>query len=107
MSENLVGQALREYRERSGLGVSELAARAQIDRTYLHQLEGQRADWLNRPLQGGRVKRPSRDLVIRLIIGMRLMLAEADELLMLAGYAPLSNKACTYDVLEHDAYNVG
>lgn len=106
MRENMVGHALREYRARSGLRVSELAARAHIDRTYLHQFEGQRADWLNRPLQGSRVKRPSRDLVIRLIIGMRLTLEEADELLLLTGYAPLSNKTCTYDLLEHGTDSV-
>ncbi len=90
MAENVLGRTLREHRERAGLTITDVANRAHIDRAYLHKLEGQTADWLNRPLYGGPVKQPSRDLIIRLIIALQLGNDEADELLILTGYAPLS-----------------
>ncbi len=92
MAENVLGRTLREHRERAGLTVTDVANRVHIDRMYLHKLEGQRADWLNRPLHGGPVRQPSRDLIIRLVVALQLDINEADELLMQSGYAPLSPK---------------
>ena len=58
-----------------------------IDRMYVCRLERQEADWLHRPLEGGVQKQPSRDLIIRLGFALRLESDDADDLLMLAGYA--------------------
>jgi hypothetical protein len=61
-----------------------------VSRTYIYDLETQLGDWLNRPLEGGRCKQPSRDLIIRIgivLAGNNLDLV--DELLLIAGYAPL------------------
>ncbi len=100
MSENVLGRTLREYRERAGLSASDIAERVHIDRTYIHKLEGQRADWLNRPLHGGPVRQPTRDLIIRFIIALDLNIEEADDLLIQAGYAPLSAKPLVDTVLK-------
>ncbi len=100
MSENTLGRVLRSYRERAGLTPSDIAAKVHIDRMYIHKLEGQCTDWLNRPLHGGPVRQPSRDLIIRFIIALQLDINEADELLMAAGYAPLSPKPLVETLLD-------
>lgn len=89
MAENMFGHTLQQYRKRAAKGILTIATEVGVDRTYLYRLETQPADWLNRPLEGGVLKHPSRDLVIRLAIALNLSLDECDELLLLAGYAPL------------------
>ncbi len=89
MADNVLGETIRRFRERAGKSVPALATETSIDRMYLYRLEKQDADWLNRPLEGGPVKQPSRDLIIRIGVGLALTCDEMDELLMLAGYAPL------------------
>ncbi len=89
MVENSFGQTLQQYRKRAEKSIPTIAVEVGVDRTYLYRLETQPSDWLNRPLEGGRLKHPSRDLVIRLAIALGLSLDECDELLLLAGYAPL------------------
>ena len=89
MADNILGQALRQFRERAGKSIPALATETGIDRMYLWRLEKQEADWLNRPLEGGPVKQPSRDLIIRIGVGLALTCDDMAELLMLAGYAPL------------------
>ncbi len=87
--ENRFGHTLQQYRKRVAKGITTIATEVGVDRTYLYRLETQPADWLNRPLEGGHLKHPSRDLVIRLALALHLSLDECDELLLLAGYAPL------------------
>jgi DNA-binding XRE family transcriptional regulator len=89
MTDNRFGQTLQQYRTRAAKSIPTIATEVGVDRTYLYRLETQPADWLNRPLEGGQLKHPSRDLVIRLSIALHLSLDECDELLLLAGYAPL------------------
>ncbi len=89
MEENRFGHTLQQYRKRAAKSMRAIAVEAGVDRTYLYRLETQPVDWLNRPLEGGLLKHPSRDLVIRLAISLGLSLDECDELLLLAGYAPL------------------
>jgi hypothetical protein len=89
MAENSFGQRLHHYRKRASKSIPAVAIEVGVDRAYLYRLEAQGADWLNRPLEGGLPKHPSRDLVIRLAIALGLSLDECDELLLLAGYAPL------------------
>ncbi len=89
MAENRFGHTLQQYRRRVAKSIATIATEVGVDRTYLYRLETQPTDWLNRPLEGGLLKHPSRDLVIRLAIALSLSLDECDELLLLAGYAPL------------------
>ena len=89
MEDNVLGRELRRLREQAGKTIPAIADVTGIDRTYLYCIEQQTADWLNRPLQGGRPKQPSRDLIIRLAWALGVTLDECDELLLLAGYAPL------------------
>ncbi len=72
---------LREYHDRSGLSLRELAALCDVDHSYLSLI-----------LQGKR--RPSRDLLIALAaFGWGLDQMQADELLLLAGWPPLGRSA--------------
>jgi transcriptional regulator with XRE-family HTH domain len=89
MAENALGAALKHYRDRAHKTIPAIADATGIDRVYLYRLEAQETDWLNRPLEGGRPKQPSRDLIIRIAWVLGVTLDECDELLMLAGYAPL------------------
>ncbi len=89
MTDKSFGQTLQQYRTRAAKSIAAIATEVGVDRTYLYRLETQPADWLNRPLEGGLLKHPSRDLVIRLGIALSLSLDECDALLLLAGYAPL------------------
>ena len=86
---NVLGQALRRFRERAGKSIPAIADATGIDRMYLYRIERQEADWLHRPLEGGSPRQPSRDLIIRLGFALQLDIDDVDELLMLAGYAPL------------------
>lgn len=89
MIDNILGQTLKQYREQSGKSIAELALELGIDRSYLYRLETQEGDWLNRPLEGGPPKQPHRDLIIGLGIALGLDLNTTDELLLIAGYAPI------------------
>ena len=86
---NLLGKMLRQHREKAGKTMAAVAIEAGIDRAYLWRIEQQPHDALNRPPEGTPPKQPSRDLVIRLAFALALSLDETDELLLIAGYAPL------------------
>lgn len=68
---------LRAYFDRAHSSYSKVADLCWVDVAYLHRL-----------VNGGK-SQPSRDVVIRLAIGLRLDVGETDELLMAAGHAPL------------------
>jgi transcriptional regulator with XRE-family HTH domain len=90
VSDNLLGSEIKRIRERAGRSIPDVADAAGIERTYLYKIENQEYDWLNRPLDGGPPRQPSRDLVIRIAWVLGMTLDECDELLLLAGYAPLA-----------------
>ena len=77
-------ELLRSFCERRGLVPERVIQRAQIDRTYGHQL-----------FNGTRL--PSRDKVLQLALGMGLSLEETQQLLHAAGRSPL------YPRLKRDA----
>lgn len=85
---NMFGETLRLYRERALFTILELAQRAKVERWYIRKLEEQPNDWLNTPADDTPYK-PERDLVIRLALALQLKMEEADDLLTVAGYAPL------------------
>ena len=70
-------QLLQHFFHKSPEGYHGIAARAYIDVGYLHRLVN------------GVKHNPGRDTVIRIGLGMRLNVAEVDELLLAAGHAPL------------------
>ena len=72
-----LSQLLREYFERTELSYCRVAQLCWVDVAYLHRLIG------------GHRSNPSRDIVLRMALGMRLTVAETDELLMVAGHAPI------------------
>ena len=88
-STNELGETLRFYRIKRGLTIAELASAVGVDRAFLFQLEDAEADWLNPPLDAHPPRQPTRDLVIRIGIALRLDLSEVDDLLATAGYRPL------------------
>ncbi|MDO4547057.1 MAG: helix-turn-helix domain-containing protein, partial [Clostridia bacterium] len=72
-------RCLAAFTEKKGLVREHVIRRADIDRTYGHQIyEGRR--------------RPSRDKVIQLAFGLELDESEVRELLIAAGYMPLYPK---------------
>lgn len=89
MGENTFGRLIQQDRMRVAKSIPAIATEVGVDRTYLYRLETQSVDWLNRLLEGGHLKHPSRDLVIRLALALNLSLNGCDELLLLAGDAPL------------------
>ena len=76
---------------KSGLSIRQAANRSWLDHSYLSRLVSQDWDPLNPQIRGspGRVRRPSRDVVLRLGLGLSLTVDETDELLLAAGYPPL------------------
>ena len=68
---------LNDYFNRAGLSYQKAAQACWVDVAYLHRLVS------------GSKKNPSRDIVLRLSVGLGLNVAETDELLMAAGHAPL------------------
>ncbi len=86
---NLFGQRLRELLEQSGKSVAAIALEIGVNRRYLWLLESRPSDWLERPADGEVAPQPSRDLIIRLAFALDLDIDACDELLLLAGYAPL------------------
>jgi len=76
-----LSRLLREYHDRSGLSLRELAAFCDMDHSYVALI-----------LQGKR--RPARDLLIALAaFGWGLDQMQTDELLLLAGWPPLGRSA--------------
>ncbi len=96
VQDNVLGQMIKHHRQQRNTSVSALAADIGVDKGYLYRLEMQATDWLNRPLQGAPAKQPARDLVIRIAFALHLSIDECDELLLLAGYAPLFRPGSRY-----------
>ena len=90
---NELGRMLRHYREQAGKNIPQLATEVGIDRTYLFRLEAQPQDWLHRPLHGSPPKQPARDVIISIGVACGCPLDQVDELLLVAGYAPLFGAA--------------
>src|ERR687894_1234897 len=72
----LVGDLLREWRERRRLSQLALALEAEVSTRHLSFLETGRA-------------RPSREMLLRLAEQLEIPLRERNSLLVAAGYAPL------------------
>ena len=89
---NILGTTLREFVNNSPKTIEQIAADAGVERNYIWRLIAQEADWLERPLQGGKVMQPSRDVMICLAIALELNRHDTDELLLTAGYAPISHR---------------
>ncbi len=70
-------ERLRRLRAEAGLSYQQLSARSYVDVAYLHRLET------------GRAARPSRDVLIRVALGLGLPLEQADALIAAAGHLPL------------------
>jgi hypothetical protein len=87
---NALGEHLRQLCTERGISIPQIAHAAGIDRSYLYRLGWETTDWLNRPLGCQHVRQPSRDLVIRVGVALGLDLDALDELLLVAGYAPLA-----------------
>lgn len=68
---------LRRLRAEAGLSYQQLSERSYVDVAYLHRLET------------GRAAHPSRDVLIRVALGLGLALEAADELVAAAGHLPL------------------
>ena len=69
-------EVLARHHERCGLSKAELARRAGMSEVYLHQVFSGR-------------RKPSRDRLLCLCIGMKATLEETQELLKQVGYAPV------------------
>jgi hypothetical protein len=76
-----LAQTLGAYLERDGRSLNRVAQAALIDVAYLWRLR-----------EGAR-RAPSRDLLIRLGLALRLEPEELDELLVAADYAPITLRA--------------
>jgi len=72
-----LSEKLEQLRAESGLSYQLLSDRSQVDVAYLHRLET------------GRASRPSRDVLIRIGIGLGLDVTGLDELITVAGHWPL------------------
>ena len=74
----------------SGLSLTALSRRSWLDISYVSRLVNLPYDPLNpRADARGDKRHPSRDTVIRLGLAMQLPMADMNELLLSAGYAPL------------------
>lgn len=87
--EETFSDLLRRLMKSRRLSVALLAARSWLDSAYVWRLAHEEVDVLNKRLGHGRIRTPSRDAVIRLGLGLGLPVDEMDELLLVAGYAPL------------------
>lgn len=74
-------QTLKEFRERAGLSQYALAGRAGIDPSYVNRVERGERD------------APTREVVEALAQALELNAVETDDLLLSAGYAPVSRVA--------------
>ncbi len=68
---------LKRLRTAAGLSFEWLSKRSFVDVKYLHELET------------GKKARPSRDVLIRIGIGLNLEMTDIDDLLAVAGWLPL------------------
>ena len=88
--EESFSECLNRCLKASSLSLSSLARRSWLDISYVSRLVHLSIDPLNpRADSTHQTRHPSRDTVIRLGIAMALEMAEMDELLLSAGYAPL------------------
>jgi|SRR3990170_6363352 len=72
-----LSKLLQQLRAESGLSYQPLSERSCVDIAYLHRLET------------GRASRPSRDVLIRIGVGLGLDIEGLDELITVAGHWPL------------------
>jgi transcriptional regulator with XRE-family HTH domain len=67
----------KQLRAAYGLSYQQLSERSLVDVAYLHRIEA------------GKAHRPSRDILIRVALGLGLEIEAADELITAAGHPPL------------------
>jgi transcriptional regulator with XRE-family HTH domain len=72
---------LRRLRAEYGLSYQLLSERSGVDVAYLHRIET------------GKAHRPSRDILIRIALGLGLEVETADSLVRCAGHVPLLPRA--------------
>lgn len=87
--EETFSEVLRRLMKARGMSAPRLAHRSWLDSAYVWRLTREEVDILNRRVDDGRIRHPSRDAVIKLGLGLGLRVDEMDELLLAAGYAPL------------------
>jgi transcriptional regulator with XRE-family HTH domain len=68
---------LRRLRAEYGLSYQQLSERSCVDVAYLHRIET------------GKAHRPSRDILIRIALGLGLEIETADSLVRAGGHVPL------------------
>jgi transcriptional regulator with XRE-family HTH domain len=76
-NKTLLSEKLEQLRAESGLSYQHLSERCYVDVAYLHRLES------------GRASRPSRDVLIKIGVGLGLDIESLDDLIKLAGHWPL------------------
>jgi transcriptional regulator with XRE-family HTH domain len=70
-------ESLRRLRAEYGLSYQQLSERSAVDVAYLHRIET------------GKAHRPSRDILIRIALGLGLEIEIADSLIRAGGHVPL------------------
>ena len=70
-------ERLKRLRAEYGLSYQQLSERSSVDVAYLHRIET------------GKAHRPSRDILIRIALGLGLEVETADSLVRCAGHVPL------------------
>jgi transcriptional regulator with XRE-family HTH domain len=68
---------LRRLRAEYGLSYQQLSERSAVDVAYLHRIET------------GKAHRPSRDILIRIALGLGLEIEMADSLIRAGGHVPI------------------
>ena len=74
-------ETLKRLRAEYGLSYQQLSERSCVDVAYLHRIET------------GKAHRPSRDILIRVALGLGLEIETADSLVRSAGHVPLLPRA--------------
>ena len=74
-------ERLKRLRAEYGLSYQQLSERSGVDVAYLHRIET------------GKAHRPSRDILIRIALGLGLEIEAADDLVRSAGHVPLLPRA--------------
>lgn len=87
-----ISEFLAELYERCGLSKAELARRAEMSEIYLHQVFSGR-------------RRPSRDRLLCLCIGMDADLEEIQQLLRRVGYAPIYPRLKRDAIISHGIFH--
>ena len=93
--EETFSECLRRLMQKHALNQTQLAQRAWLNFSYVSRLVHSTYDPLNPRLSDSNRpadtrKHPTRDVVIRLGLAMKLPMDEMEGLLMCAGYAPLA-----------------